>query len=170
VDGVVLAILGLACLRGLLRGLVREAFSVAALAAACVVAKLYYGPLADWLLAASDGRIGELAAPWLAGALLVVGAIGAVTLLGRVLRRGARAAGLGWADRAGGALLGTAEGALVAGILLASAAALVGRDHELLASSRSLATFEQLEELVAQARETPDVAAGPRRSRGAGFE
>ena len=162
VDWVVLAVLGLAFLRGLLRGLLREAFSIASLGAACVVVKLYYGEVASWLMSVSDARIGDMAAPWAAGLLLAVASIGAVTLAGRLLRRGAKAAGLGWADRAGGAVLGTAEGLLVAGVLVAIASALVGREHPLLADSRSLGALEQLEELAADARETPDVAAGPR--------
>jgi membrane protein required for colicin V production len=166
VDWVALGILCLALLRGLLRGLLREAFSIASIGAACVVVRLYYGSLADLLIELSEGGIGEAAAPWLAGLLLAVASIGAVTVLGRLLRRGAKAAGLGWADRAGGALLGTAEGLLVAGVLVTIAGALVGRDHPWLADSRSLQTLEQLESMVAQAREQPappDVAAGPRR-------
>lgn len=165
-DWVALGILCLALLRGLLRGLLREAFSIASIGAACVVVRLYYGPLADLLIELSAGGIGETTAPWLAGLLLTVASIGAVTVLGRLLRRGAKAAGLGWADRAGGAVLGTAEGLLVAGVLVTIAGALVGRDHPLLADSRSLQTLEQLEAMVAQAREQPappDVAAGPRR-------
>ncbi|MDJ0852601.1 MAG: CvpA family protein [Myxococcota bacterium] len=163
VDWVTAGVLALALLRGLLRGLLREAFSVASLGAACVLTKLYYGPLADVLIDLSGGRVNETAAPWVAGFLVVVGSIGAVTLLGRVLRRGAKAAGLGWADRAGGAVIGTAEGVLIAGVLVAMAGAVVGRDHPVLADSRSLDYLEQLE-LMAESRqdeETPDVAAGP---------
>jgi len=165
VDWVALGILGLALLRGLLRGLLREAFSIASLGAACVAVKLFYGDVAEWIIQISNGGIGELAAPWAAGVLLAVSAIGAVTVLGKLVRRGARAAGLGWADRAGGAVLGTAEGLLVAGILVAVAGALVGREHPLLADSRSLEALEGLEQRAAQAREpgdTPNVAAGPR--------
>lgn len=162
VDWIAIAILSLALLRGLLRGLLREAFSIAALAAACVAVRLYYGALADWLMAVSDGRIGEVAAPWLSGLLLAVASIGGVALLGRLLRRGAKAAGLGWADRAGGAVLGTAEGVLIAGVLVASAGALVGRDHPVLAGSRSLAALEELERMASR-EGPPDVAAGPPR-------
>lgn len=164
VDWVTAGILALALLRGLLRGLLREAFSIASLGTACVVTKLYYGPLADLLIELSGGRVDESAAPWAAGFLLVVGSIGAVTLLGRVLRRGAKAAGLGWADRAGGAVIGTAEGVLVAGVLIAMVGAVVGRDHPVLLDSRSLEVLEQLE-LMAESQQgagAPDVAAGPR--------
>lgn len=163
-DWLVLGVLGLALARGLLRGLLREAFSIASLGAACVAVKLFYGDVAEWIIQISNGGVGEMAAPWAAGVLLAVSAIGAVTILGRLVRRGARAAGLGWADRAGGAVLGTAEGVLVAGIVIAVAGALVGREHPLLADSRSLEALEELEAIAAQAREpqdTPNVAAGP---------
>ncbi len=164
VDWVTAGILALALLRGLLRGLLREAFSIASLGTACMATKLFYGPLADVLIELSGGRVDDAVAPWLAGFLLVVGSIGAVTLLGRVLRRGAKAAGLGWADRAGGAVIGTAEGVLIAGVLLAMAGAVVGRDHPVLADSRSLDYLEQLEDMAVsrQGSPPPDVAAGPR--------
>lgn len=164
VDWVALGILSLALLRGLLRGLLREAFSIASIGAACVVVRLYYGALADGLIELSEGGIGADVAPWLAGLLLTIASIGAVTVLGRLLRRGAKAAGLGLVDRAGGALLGAAEGVLVAGVLVTIAGALVGREHPLLAESHSLAALQQLEQLAQESREAPeaaDVAAGP---------
>ena len=49
IDYVVLAILGVALMRGLLRGLLRETFSIAALGAAVVVVRLFYGDVAEWL-------------------------------------------------------------------------------------------------------------------------
>jgi len=156
VDYVVLAVVGVAVLRGLLRGLLRETFSIASVAAAVVSVKLFYGDVADWLLRATDGRIGEIAAPWAGGALVAVATIGAATLAGRIARRGARAAGLGWADRAGGAVLGGAEGLLVAGILIGMFGYLAGRDHPMLARSRSLATLEDLER-IARGGELPEL-------------
>lgn len=169
VDYVVLVILGIALVRGLLRGLLREIFSLVSLAAAVVAVRLYYGPVADWLLELTEGRIGEAAAPWAAGALVAIGAIGVTTLLGRILRRGAKAAGLGWADRAGGALLGTAEGVLVSGVLIAVLGLVAGREHRMLAGSRSLQAYERFEQIAATGElpevELPDVAAGPGRSR-----
>jgi membrane protein required for colicin V production len=162
VDVIVFAILGFALLRGLLLGLVRESFSIAALVAACFAVKLYNPVATDWLLEAAGGRITPLAAPWLAGVLLTVVTIAVVVLAGRVLRRGVRYAGLGWADRAAGAVLGTAEGVLVAGILLAVAGSVLGRGHPVLADSRGMDAMEQLEQLAsAPSAADPDVAAPP---------
>ncbi len=162
VDVLMLVILAFALLRGLLLGLVREAFSIAALVAACFTVKLYTPVATDWLLEAAAGRITPLAAPWLAGVLLAGVTIAVVVLAGRVLRRGVRYAGLGWADRAAGAVLGTAEGVLVAGILLAVAGAVLGRSHPVLADSRGINALEQLEQIAAAPGASgSDVAAPP---------
>ncbi len=148
VDFLVVAILGLAVTRGLLRGLLREAFSIASLAVAVISVKLFTDDIARWLLQVSDGQVGELGAPWIAGFLIVLTAIGLTTAAGRLLRRSAKAAGLGWADRAGGLLMGTAEGVLVAGIILSVGIYFFGRSHEILANSRSLEAMDQLEEFA----------------------
>jgi membrane protein required for colicin V production len=156
VDYVVLVILGIALLRGLLRGLLREAFSVAALAAAVVTVMLFYANVAEWLLRVTQGRIGEIAAPYVAGALIAIATIGVTALAGRVMRRGARAAGLGWADRAGGAALGVAEGLLVAGVLVSLISYVGGPEHPILVDSRSLEVFQEFERF-AQTGELPEI-------------
>jgi len=156
VDYVVLAICGIALLRGFVRGLLRETFSIASLAVAVVAVKLFTGELADWLLEATGGGMGELTAPWIAGALLAVAAVAVTTLVARFLRGGAKAAGLGWADRAGGALIGTAEGLLLASALVWAIGSFVGHDHPMLARSRSLAWFQELERMV-ETGEVPEV-------------
>jgi membrane protein required for colicin V production len=162
VDVVVAAILGVAMLRGVFLGLIREAFSIGALAGACVAVRLFTRPAAEWLVEVTRGELGPAAAPWVAGAALAVGSVAAVAIAGRLLQRGVRAAGLGWADRAGGALLGGAEGLLVAGLLLLILSAALGREHSFVADSHSIAALERLEQL-AEERELPriDVAAPP---------
>ncbi|HJO23472.1 MAG: CvpA family protein [Myxococcota bacterium] len=148
VDYVIAAILALAVLRGLARGLLRETFSIASLAAATVAVRLFWPEVATWLTRVTEGQIGETAAPWAAGAAIAIGTIAVATTLGRLLRRGAKVVGLGWADRAGGAVLGTAEGLLVAGILIGLIGYVMGRNHPSIAHSRSLHAFEELEELA----------------------
>ncbi len=135
-------------------------FSIAALGGTVVVVRLWGGPAALQLqtLTDLDARI----APWVAGALLAVATVVVVAVCGRMLRRGARAAGLGWADRAGGAVLGIAEGALVVGLLLVVAIAFVGRDHSFLAGSHSVAVLDELSRFAGDAA-LPAVAAPPRR-------
>ena len=156
------AVLAVACLRGLFRGLIRETFSVAALAVACLVTKVVARPVGVWLEDTSRGEIGAQIAPWIAGGLLAVLTIAGVVTVGRVVRRGSRWAGLGWADRAAGGVLGAAEGALVVSILLVLASTVLGPQSPRLIESRSYTALTQLQE-IAQSDSWPgiDVAAPP---------
>jgi len=155
-DFVCLVILAIAFVRGVLRGLLRETFSIASLAAACLMVMVFYGDVAEWLLRVTQGRVGEISAPWIGGALLGITTIGVITLLGRLVRRGAKFAGLGWADRTGGALLGTAEGVLVGAVIVSLLGYAIGRDHAVLLESRSLEALEELEH-IAQTGELPAI-------------
>jgi membrane protein required for colicin V production len=163
VDIIVGTIIGIACLRGFFLGLIREAFSLASLGAAYMAVRAFVGPIAEWVGEISDGRISEALAPGVAGAHQVLVTIGVVTSIGRVIRRGARAVGLGFVDRAGGALLGATEGVLVVAVLIMLAGDRIGRDHPAIADSRTLAALEHMELL---AREAPpvdvDVASPPK--------
>lgn len=162
VDLLALGVLSLALLRGLFIGLVREAFSLGGIAAACIMTRLFAAPLGDWIVGLGRGTVHASAAPWIAGALLVIASLVVVALVGRLLRRGLQAAGLGWADRMGGAVLGTAEGAVAVAVALFLASSLLGREHRALRDSHSLALLEQVE-ILARERDwkSIDVAAPP---------
>jgi uncharacterized membrane protein required for colicin V production len=97
-----------------------------------------------------------------AGAGVALAAAAAVAVSGRILRRGARAVGLGMVDRAAGALLGGAEGSLVIAVLLLIGTTVLGRDHPIFQGTRSLAAFERVEAAASGVRNV-DVAAPPRR-------
>jgi uncharacterized membrane protein required for colicin V production len=161
-DIVVVAIVTAAMLRGFFIGLVREAFSLGALGGAYLAVQLFTLPSADWLQEVSNGDVGPGVAPWLAGAGLAIGTITIVILLGRGLQRTLRAAGLNWADRFGGGLLGAAEGTLLAGILLVLGAEVLGRDHPAFSETASLAAIEEFERMSQQSEIDIDVAAPPR--------
>ena len=159
-DASIGVLLALAMLRGIWIGLLREGFSIAALAAGCLSVRYGAGPGGEWLASVSGGQIGAAAAPWIAGTAIAIASVMAVGMIGRFLRRGARAAGLGWADRAGGAALGAAEGAVVAAIVVAVTLFVVGRDHPAVAGARSVAAFDALREAVDESgAQLPDVAA-----------
>jgi membrane protein required for colicin V production len=162
IDIVAFGIVGIAAMRGLFLGLIREAFSIGALGAAVIAVRLWNQPVSEWLVNASDGRFGRGLAPWVSGALLAVAVIAAVGMFGRVMRQGARAVGLGWFDRLGGAALGVAEGALAMGALLIVITSALGRHHTVVAGSRSLAVIERFEDFAnARTPSQPDVAAPP---------
>lgn len=145
VDILAVVILGVAFLRGLFRGLIRETFSVAALGGACIAVKLFAAPLGVRLGTASDGQIGTMIAPWIAGGVLAALTIATIVTIGRLLRRGSRWAGLGWIDRAAGGVLGAAEGALVVSILLVLASTFVGPRNPTLVASRSYNALERVQ-------------------------
>ena len=161
VDVAALAILTLAVLRGLFIGLIREVFSLGALAAACIAVRLGTAPAADWLLLHLPMEMGSLTARVVAGGVIVIAVIVLVAGVGRVLRRGARWAGLGFADRMAGGVLGAAEGALVIVVLMLLGIALLGRDYPALADSRTLAAFESAERLAGHTRPVPPPAPSP---------
>ena len=167
IDRVVLALVVLALLRGLWIGLLREAFSVAALAAAFVAVRLWTDPATLWLLdhIPFDIALSPRQARIVGGALVGLGTAFVVVAIGGFVRKRVHATGLGLFDRMLGGALGAAEGALIAGVALIGLIAFVGEEHEVLAGSRSV-------ELLAQARAVvgelpPDVAAPPPDARGA---
>jgi len=159
IDLAVAVVLAVAALRGLVLGLVRQAFSFAGLGAAFVAARSLGGEAA----AALHARVGDaLPGPALhALALLLVGLAVwiAVRVAGALVRRGVQAVGLGFADRLGGAALGAAEGALLVALLFGVAGALAG-DHPALLESRAYAAFCDAREAL-RARDGRDVAAPP---------
>lgn len=161
-DIVAFAIVAAATMRGFFVGFVKEGFSIAAIGGAYLAVQIFSLPTAAWLEHVSGGGISGEVAPWTAGAILAIGTITGVVLLGRGLRRTLTAAGLNWADRAGGGLLGAAEGILVAGILIGLGAEILGRDHPALAETAGLAMVEEFQRLAAESDINIDVAAPPR--------
>jgi membrane protein required for colicin V production len=162
IDFVALAVLLIAALRGMSLGLIREVFSLGAFAAAVIAVRVWNEPFGHWLQRASGNQLPHNLVPWLAGVLLAIAVVAAVATFGRVMRQGARAVGLGFFDRLGGAALGIAEGALAAGILLFVIGGVLGRTHSLVAGSRSFALLERAQQLTAaRTAPGPDVAAPP---------
>jgi membrane protein required for colicin V production len=163
IDVVVISILGLAAARGLMIGLVREAFSLVGVAAA-VFASWQFG---DAAAAALSAKLADTLPPAAIHALAVAGlgfgTLLAVAVVGRIVRRSVQFVGLGLVDRLAGALLGALEGALVASLLIGGATLLLDRGHPWLAGSEVVAVFERgRERLSAEtARRAPtrDVAA-----------
>jgi len=161
-DVAALSILGVAVLRGFFRGAVREAFSLAALAASVVVVRWASPPAGAWLAERAPVDLGGFGAQIAAGAAIGIVTILSIAIVGRFVRRGIRLAGLGMLDRLAGGVVGVTEGALLVAVLLILGITVVGREHPALSETRTLAAFEQAE-LIAQGRlDLPSVAAPPR--------
>lgn len=167
-DGLVLAVMLIAIARGAFIGMIRESFSIAAVGMTCIALRYGNEPAANALVDVTKGEIGAGAAPFITGAIILVVTIGLVGFIGRNLKRGAEAVGLGWADRVGGGALGFAEGALVATLVVSGATLVFGRDHSAINKSHSVEAVEKLREYVStnysdQLDALPDVAAPFRR-------
>ena len=151
VDVIALAVLAIAILRGLWIGLVREAFSIAALAAAVLAFRALREPVAAMIAARTTWD--PLIATAAAGGVVVVGALVFVTIVGAIVRRVVGAAGLGAIDRIGGAAIGAGEGALIVGLALLAVTEILGPQDPLVAGSRALAIFERVQEAAGVAPE-----------------
>jgi len=159
VDAIAAAVLLLGLLRGVWIGAVREAFSLAGLATAFWVVRRFRLPAAAWLVTHGPIEMTELAARVLTAVGLGAGTLIAVAIVSRLAYRGVREAGLALTDRLLGALLGALEGAVVVGALVFGLAALLGRDDDALAGTRSLAAFEWLEAAAGVEAPTPPPSA-----------
>jgi membrane protein required for colicin V production len=166
IDRIALGVVVLAILRGVWIGLLREAFSIGALAAAFVAVRLWTDPAALWLLdhAPFGLELSNRQAQIAGVALVAIGAMFVVVAIGGFVRKRVHAAGLGLVDRLLGGALGAAEGALIVAVALIGVVTIVGRNREVLAGSHSV-------ELLMRARviagAPPDVAAPPPGEEGA---
>jgi len=139
IDIVALAVLAIAVLRGLWIGMVREVFSLAALAAAVLAFRALRGPVAEEI--ATRTQWDPLIATAAGGGAVVIAALLFVTIVGAIVRRVVGAAGLTALDRLGGAAIGAVEGLLIVGLALFGATELLGFKDPLLARSRAVEIF-----------------------------
>lgn len=169
VDMAAATLLALTFLRGLWKGMILMAFSLAALAAACIVIRFGTFPFALWLAGATGWTLSPLPGQILAGALLGIGTLVLVRMLGRGVRRGVHAVGLGFADRLAGGALGAAQGTLLVALAMLLASVTLGTDHPALRDTRTLAALdtaaETLRPAFSELSDLPDVAAPPRAAR-----
>src|SRR5579875_331585 len=114
-DWFFLALLVYSCVRAALKGFFREAFTLAGLVVGFPLACWYFHPLA---LQLRNLITTPAFAQLVAFALILTAVTLIASLLGRILRRGARTVGLGFADRLGGALFGLLRGAGIATAIL----------------------------------------------------
>ena len=108
-DYAVFAIVGLSVLLAVLRGVVREIAALAGWAAALILSGLFAQQLAQWLPAALSPMLRAV----IAYLVIFLGVLLLSGLVGVLLAKLFRAAGLGFTDRAVGALFGLVRGALI---------------------------------------------------------
>lgn len=158
-DGLVLAILTIAIIRGIWIGLIREGFSIAALGGGLLAVRYATPPAAAFIESVSRGEVGPTAALWIAGAAIGISVVLAIGAIGKLLRRGAHSVGLGLADRIAGGFIGAAEGALAAGVILVATTWVLGSNSPIVEESKSVEVLEGLQDYVAEHEdELPSVA------------
>jgi membrane protein required for colicin V production len=114
-DWLLVALLLYSAIRAAINGFFREAFTLAGLVLGFPLACWYYQPLSlqiRYLITT------PAFAQVVAFALILTAVTLSASILGRILRRGARTVGLGFADRLGGALFGLLRGAGIATAIL----------------------------------------------------
>lgn len=108
-DYAVVGIVGLSVLLAVFRGVVREITALAGWAAALILSGLFAQELAQWLPAG----LSHLLRAVMAYLIIFLGVLLLSGLTGLLLAKLFRAAGLGFTDRAIGALFGLARGAVI---------------------------------------------------------
>jgi membrane protein required for colicin V production len=160
-DSVALGIFAIAVVRGVFIGLIREGFSIAALGGGLVSMRYAIEPVASVIRQVAGG-VGETASHWIAGAAIGIAVVAVIGVVGKKLRRGAQAVGLGWADRIAGGVIGAVEGTLVAAVIVVAVTWVAGADSPIITESRSVEFLEELQTYLADHREElPAVAAPP---------
>lgn len=108
-DYAVIAIVGLSVVLAVVRGVVREIAALAGWAAALILSGLFAQDLAQWLPVALAPMVKAV----IAYLVIFLGVLLLSGLAGMLLAKLFRAAGLGFTDRAVGAVFGFARGALI---------------------------------------------------------
>jgi membrane protein required for colicin V production len=118
----VIGVIALSVLLALYRGVVREIAALAGWAAALIISGLFAQDLAQWLPAGMSATLRAI----IAYLVIFLGVLLLSGIAGLLLARLFRAAGLGFTDRAVGALFGLVRGALIVivGVMLAGLTAL----------------------------------------------
>ncbi len=160
-DSVALGVFAIAVVRGVFIGLIREGFSIAALGGGLVSMRYAIEPVASVIRQVAGG-VGETASQWIAGAAIGIAVVAVIGVVGKKLRQGAQAVGLGWADRIAGGVIGAVEGTLVAAVIVVAATWVAGAGSPIITESRSVEFLEELQTYLADHRdELPAVAAPP---------
>ncbi len=116
VDIAVLVVVGILCIRGLIKGIVIEVFSLVGMVFAYIIALREMSTLSDFFL--SHIKLPEFIVSTVSFSLIFMGVFFVLRLIAGAVSRLIRGTLVGWADRLGGGMLGMAKGLLIASLLL----------------------------------------------------
>jgi membrane protein required for colicin V production len=114
-DIAIIAVIGLSCLFGLWRGLIREVFSLVTWVAALIIARLYSSTLAPLLNGVFEGETTRYVAAF---TLLFIATIIVGALVTHALSKILTLAGLKFTDRLLGGVFGAARGGIIVMLLI----------------------------------------------------
>jgi membrane protein required for colicin V production len=133
-DFVILAVVALGAIYGLLRGVLRMATSVVALAAGVYIASIYYPRVAGFAEQWFD--LGPAAAAAVGYVVVFVAVFAVVAAVGEAFGRLLHIVRLGWIDRLCGAAVGVAVSGALVGLFLMILTALLPVDAAMLRQSK----------------------------------
>lgn len=144
-DVVSLSILSYCVLRGIFRGIIREASAIIGVIAGFYCSYTYYGLAAKKLAA----YISSPAYANIAGFLLVFAVVfGIINLIGTGIRYILNIALLGWADRLVGALFGGIKAVMISSVILIALTTFLPADSPTLAGSKTAPYVTSLSETM----------------------
>lgn len=144
-DIVSLSILSYCVIRGIFRGIIREASAIIGVVAGFYCAYTYYGLAAQKLAS----YISTPAYANIAGFLLVFSVVFAViNLIGTGVRFVLNIALLGWADRLSGAIFGGVKGILITSVILIALTTFLPSDSPTLSGSKTAPYITSLSEAM----------------------
>lgn len=116
VDIVILIIAGIFCIRGLIKGIVVEVFSLAGMILAYFVALREMSTLSDFVL--QYIKLPEFLISTICFSLIFIVVFFVLRLMANLISKLIRGTLIGWVDRLGGGVLGLAKGVLLSSLLL----------------------------------------------------
>lgn len=135
-DIIALSVLGLTVAMGFWKGLAAQVFGLAGLVVGYVLSVRFYRDAAGLLPDINPGTAK------IAGFLVIfISCIIAAFILGRLLGKLLKIAGLGWANRLMGGMLGLVKGALVVVVILVVVVAFLPDDNRMLKESVTMPYF-----------------------------
>lgn len=132
-DLAILAVVALGAIYGLLRGVLRMATSIVALAAGVYLASIYYSRIAEF--AQQLFALGPTAAAALGYVVVFAAVFAVIAVVGEVFTRVLHIVRLGWIDRLCGAAAGVAVSGAVVGLFLMILTAILPVDAAILRHS-----------------------------------
>ena len=123
-DTVIIVVIAIAIFLGLSIGIIKAVLSLAGLIVGVILAGSYYVPFSEQLTFIPQSNVAKV----VAFVIILIGVMVIASVLAWFLKRVASIMMLGWVNRAGGAVVGLALGAIFCSALLAIWAKFLGSD------------------------------------------